>query len=223
MVQSSSGQDTKQALLVAAGELFADKGLDGTSVRDIVKKAGATLSSVNYYFGSKDQLYLEAIRYAFSEKVRGIELLAEFSRLELETPQEVSNAFFGLLRGLFLSYLTPDEPEWYGRLVERAIIDYRDEVAAVFAEVVWPAHQGLKQNVLRYLPNIRPHEVDRWVIGLFSQIHHYLMAKRVINWSLSREDYDEPFLQEVATYIARSAVVVLGLPEPTTEPQPKSK
>lgn len=221
MAQTALGQDTKQALLVAAGELFADKGLDGASVRDIVKKAGTTLSSVNYHFGSKDQLYLEAIRYILSEKVRGIELLDEFSQKTLDTPQEASNAFFRLLRDLFLSYLAPDEPEWHGRLVNRAIIDFRVEVPTIFAEIIWPAHQGLKENLLRHVPQVSPHEADLWVIGVFSQIHHYLMAKNVINWTLAREDYDERFLQEVGSYIARNAVVVLGLPEPETESQPK--
>jgi AcrR family transcriptional regulator len=218
MAQTTPGQETKQALLVAAGELFANKGLDGASVRDIVKKAGTTLSSVNYHFGSKDQLYFEAIRYILSQRVRGIELLEEFTRKELKTPQEVSNALFRLLGELFLSYLTPDGPEWHGRLLNRAIIDFRAEVPTIFAEVIWPIHQSLKENLLRRVPHVSAHEADLWVIGVFAQIHHYLMAKDVIIWSLRREDYDEPFLQGVAAHIARNAVVVLGLPEPERPP-----
>lgn len=40
--------------------LFAEKGFNGTSVRDIAEKANVNLAMVSYYFGSKDKL-LEAL------------------------------------------------------------------------------------------------------------------------------------------------------------------
>jgi len=47
-------------IMEAAEELFAEKGFNGTSVRDIADKAGVNLAMISYYFGSKDKL-LEAI------------------------------------------------------------------------------------------------------------------------------------------------------------------
>ena len=44
----------------AAEELFAEKGFNGTSVRDIAEKAHINLAMVSYYFGSKEKL-LEAV------------------------------------------------------------------------------------------------------------------------------------------------------------------
>jgi AcrR family transcriptional regulator len=49
---------TRDRILDAAEELFADKGLDATSLREITQAAGANLASVNYYFRSKDELIL---------------------------------------------------------------------------------------------------------------------------------------------------------------------
>lgn len=46
----------------AATELFAEHGFEGASVRDIARKAGVTVGSINYYFGSKDSLYQECGR-----------------------------------------------------------------------------------------------------------------------------------------------------------------
>ena len=43
-----------------AEDLIAEKGFNGTSVRDIAEKAGVNLAMISYYFGSKDKL-LEAI------------------------------------------------------------------------------------------------------------------------------------------------------------------
>lgn len=52
----------REWLLEVAARLFAEKGLEGTSVRDIAKAAGLNLSLVSYYFGGKEGLYLEIIQ-----------------------------------------------------------------------------------------------------------------------------------------------------------------
>lgn len=50
---------TKERILEEAERLFAEKGLDGTSMRDITDAAGVNLASVNYHFGSKEGLIAE--------------------------------------------------------------------------------------------------------------------------------------------------------------------
>lgn len=52
--------DTKKRLLDAAEALFAERGIEGTSLREITSAADANLASVNYHFGGKAGL-LEAI------------------------------------------------------------------------------------------------------------------------------------------------------------------
>ena len=47
----------------AAEELFAEKGFDGTSVRDVAKEAGVNLAMISYYFGSKEKLMEALFRY----------------------------------------------------------------------------------------------------------------------------------------------------------------
>ncbi|MCU0757793.1 MAG: CerR family C-terminal domain-containing protein [Steroidobacteraceae bacterium] len=55
--------DVRRRLLDAASEEFAAKGYEGATVRDIVARAHANLNSINYYFGSKQELYVEVMRY----------------------------------------------------------------------------------------------------------------------------------------------------------------
>jgi len=47
-------------ILQVAEKLFAEEGFDGTSIRDIAKKANINIAMISYYFGSKVKL-LEAI------------------------------------------------------------------------------------------------------------------------------------------------------------------
>ena len=50
---STAGRDTRERLLATAEELFATRGIDAVSVRDITEAADANTASINYHFGSK--------------------------------------------------------------------------------------------------------------------------------------------------------------------------
>lgn len=50
-------------IMEAAEELFAEKGFDGTSVRDIAEEAGVNLAMISYYFGSKEKLMESLFKY----------------------------------------------------------------------------------------------------------------------------------------------------------------
>ena len=56
---NKSRHETRQALLDAAEELFAEHGIDGTSLRAITRRAGANVAAIHYYFGSKEGLVQE--------------------------------------------------------------------------------------------------------------------------------------------------------------------
>jgi TetR/AcrR family transcriptional regulator, regulator of cefoperazone and chloramphenicol sensitivity len=58
-------EQTRQSLLSAGRELFAEKGYRSTTIAEICERAGANVAAVNYHFGDKATLYSESWRYAF--------------------------------------------------------------------------------------------------------------------------------------------------------------
>ncbi|MCB0415588.1 MAG: TetR/AcrR family transcriptional regulator [Bdellovibrionales bacterium] len=50
-------ETAKDKIIAAAITLFAEKGYEMTSVRDIVSLAGVNIASINYHFGSKEGLF----------------------------------------------------------------------------------------------------------------------------------------------------------------------
>ena len=56
---------TRERILHAAAEIFADRGFRGTSIRAICEKAGTNVAAVNYHFQSKEKLYIEVFRNLF--------------------------------------------------------------------------------------------------------------------------------------------------------------
>lgn len=52
----------RERILLSAEKLFAEKGYEATTTRQIVKDAGTSLSAIQVYFKSKENLYAEVLR-----------------------------------------------------------------------------------------------------------------------------------------------------------------
>ncbi|HUM46413.1 MAG TPA: TetR/AcrR family transcriptional regulator [Chitinophagales bacterium] len=81
-------KDKRQQILEAAEELFAEKGFEGTSVRELAKKAGINIAMISYYFGSKEKLFEALVEFRTSyirEKLQTLnrnEVLDPVSKIE---------------------------------------------------------------------------------------------------------------------------------------------
>jgi len=60
---------TRDAILASARQAFARAGYDGVGVREIAAGAGVTAMLVNRYFGSKEQLFAEAIAATMADPI----------------------------------------------------------------------------------------------------------------------------------------------------------
>lgn len=78
---------TKIKLIAAAEECFIEQGFNATSLREITKRAGTNVASINYHFGGKKQL-IQAVfeRYlsAYNASVaRGLVDIKEHGHIEI--------------------------------------------------------------------------------------------------------------------------------------------
>lgn len=91
--RTSQDLSAREWLLQVAAKLFAEKGLEGTSVRDIAKVAGLNLSLVSYYFGGKDGLYREIIQnFALTIKSE-VEKIIDISEAEETSKENLEKVF----------------------------------------------------------------------------------------------------------------------------------
>jgi len=63
-------QETRQRLLAAAAEVFAERGFWEATHAEICRKARANTAAVNYHFGSKEDLYVEAWKHSFEQSLK---------------------------------------------------------------------------------------------------------------------------------------------------------
>jgi AcrR family transcriptional regulator len=80
---------TRDALLAAGTELFADRGYDGVPVSAIAHKAGVNKAMINYHFGGKRKLYLTIVSATFGDIVGSVERLADSPRPAPEVLREL--------------------------------------------------------------------------------------------------------------------------------------
>jgi AcrR family transcriptional regulator len=63
---------TRTRLLEAAEEVFAEKGFEAATTREICMRAGVkNVGAVNYYFQGKERLYIEAVKFAMRTCCQG--------------------------------------------------------------------------------------------------------------------------------------------------------
>lgn len=67
MTQQEDRPDPQDRILASAMEDFARAGFAGAGVRSICETAGVNVAAVNYYFRSKEQLYIHACRRLFED------------------------------------------------------------------------------------------------------------------------------------------------------------
>src|SRR6516162_4488993 len=108
----ASEENTREKILSAAGEVFAEQGFEGATVRTITERAGVNLAAVNYHFRDKAELYTRVATDACSLRAAYRQAMAEAA----DSPDE-------RLRSLihhFLEYLLdPARPDWKRRLLAR--------------------------------------------------------------------------------------------------------
>jgi AcrR family transcriptional regulator len=113
--------DARERILAAAERLFAQKGIEKTSTRDITSEAGVNTASVNYYFRSKDAL-AEEIFVRLAERATSMRLadLSAYMASAQATGEPVR------LEALVECFIRPYfEPLLTGQLFARFILQHR--------------------------------------------------------------------------------------------------
>lgn len=62
-----ASRDTKTALMTAAKRLILERGYAGATVRELAAAAGTNVAAVNYHFGSREKLLIQAMLECFME------------------------------------------------------------------------------------------------------------------------------------------------------------
>ena len=132
------GEHTRQRLLEAAIELFAELGYERASTRALARGAGVSLPALQYYFGGKEGLYRACAEYITEDVRSRLGPAAARVRAALGRPDLTSAELLELLRAVvepFLEGLATDRPESWALFFARAQGEHNAAFEAIFEQI----------------------------------------------------------------------------------------
>lgn len=145
-------RDTQRELLLTTAErLFAERGVDATSLRAVMAEAGTNVAAVNYHFGSKDALLAEVIR-SRSNALRA-EREEHLAALEASDAPDVHGLAEAIVAPVAAAALR-GEDGWI-RLVNSIVATRREPGWTLLNETFAPQANRLAAVLLRIHPDLR--------------------------------------------------------------------
>lgn len=142
----------RERLLHAAGMMFAERGRDAVSTRELTRVAGANLSAIAYYFGGKEGLYNEAIDYTIAGTQKLIGGAEDRLRAELNAAAgdraALASAAATFVRAVLTALLGLGPEHWPRRLIMREIDTPTEAFDRLYDAIFQPLIDAFKQVVV---------------------------------------------------------------------------
>jgi len=209
----STSEHTRQALIFAAGELVAERGVGQVSTRAIAQKAGENLGAIHYHFGGKDNLLQEMLRFACRDHTEpsllGV-IQAQEDRLHAVEGQV--EAVRSLIRHYMRTVLSPERPRWCSRAIYQIL------------QCAGPLRDFLDEQVLNsdfaaidlLFKHIRPEwplqEVRLWVYVVVGPIVFHTDHIETIMLHLDVKTFPKDYLEKLEHRLTDDALRALDLP-----------
>jgi AcrR family transcriptional regulator len=197
----SKETETQQRILESAVRLFAERGYQATSVREITADAGCNVAAVNYHFGGKENLYLETFR----------ELLADLRdrrirRVEADTEASAgSQTLEMLLESIANAFLEPFVEGGRGQLLigfmAHEMADRQLPPRVFVDEFIRPMFDAYVDGLERVGPPLEEASARMCIMSLMGQMLHVVKAHH-----LSKEIEDEDLLPRDLELLVRHVV-----------------
>jgi len=171
---SEEKHETKERLLDAAESLFACKGFDDVSIRELAAAADVNVAAVNYHFQGKENLFHQVIMRRFVvQRDRTLEALEEV----LGTAENPGVA--PVIKALVEEYLkgtlsTPGGSSFMMVLAREMHSQHSHSSSAFFKEMVMPIFQAYSAALMDVRPCLTQDQVNWLMASIIGQIHHFV-------------------------------------------------
>jgi AcrR family transcriptional regulator len=198
--------NSPERLLEAAGEVFAEKGFKGATVREIIDRAGVNIAAVNYYFRNKERLYIEAVKH-----VACVGNDRELTWPAGTPPAVKLRDFIHFhVRGL----LDPNKPAWHMRLMMRELSQPSAACEELVRDYIEPKSQILAGILRELLPPDTPRRrVFLSACSVIGQCIFHCSHKPVIMLLAGEEEYKRLDPSALAEHITQFSLRALKADE----------
>lgn len=162
---------TPERLLAAAGPVFADRGFESATVREIVQRAGANIAAVNYHFGDKRGLYQAVFEHACT--CPGAALVP--------TVGAPAERLHGYVHAMLSNLLDAARPPWHAKLLARELVEPTGMLDGLVQGSIRPQFEALQALVRALLgPRAAPETVRRAAGSVVAQCVFYHHSRPIL-------------------------------------------
>lgn len=183
--------DPRRRILLAAGPIFAEKGFDGATVREISHQAGVNLAAVNYYFGDKERLYLATVKQACETRQRQEPLPAWNDQA---TPQARLRGFVDTMLRRMVGLQTAS---WEVKLMMREIVQPTSACRELVRDYFRPTFDLLLGIVEQVVGKpVARHRLEQLGFSIIGQCLFYRVAGEVVTMIVPSDELDKQYSTE---------------------------
>jgi AcrR family transcriptional regulator len=195
---------TKERILDEAERAFAEKGIDGASLRFITGEARANLGSIHYYFGTKDGLVLEVFYRRIDEFNRARQ--AQLQKLRQQEQRPSLKAIWMVLAGTVTDFQRK-HPEFV-HFIERLLWAEDTRFLEMIQDREYEFDQAFMDLVLDHFPRQMADPVKERSVMLMHMINHAIVNRFLLERLLTVEriSLDDDRIIEQMADIAVSAL-----------------
>ena len=198
--------NTREGLIQAAGPIFAERGCDAATTREICASAGTNIAAINYHFGGKRELYREAVRTAAATCMSAAPLP------ELPPSMSPAEKRYLFIRTLLERVIVDREPMWCGQLIMREMAQPTEACAEFVRGFIRPQFEILQAIIAEILPADYTVERRRMVaFSIVGQCLHYRFCRPVILNLLGEEAFRGLNAEYLARHISEFTKAALGM------------
>jgi AcrR family transcriptional regulator len=201
----SADHGSRDRLLEAAGIVFAEKGFERATAREICDLARVNSAAVNYYFGGKERLYVEVLREAHRRLINfnAFNTLAE----DIHAPEEALEKFFA---GLLHSMLDPSPAGWTVRVIMQEMASHTEALSELVELQIRPTARLGRIIIARLMDLPEDHEaVVRGALSMIAQFIFIFQNRDAIELIYPGLDLRGEGIDEMAKHIWRFTVAGL--------------
>ncbi|MFT4154223.1 TetR/AcrR family transcriptional regulator [Parafilimonas sp.] len=180
-------KDKRQQIMEATLQLFAEKGYEGASIRDIAEKACVNVAMVNYYFGSKEKLFEQIVELKSSttrlqlDEIAGNESLASIEKVEMVIDAYIERLFMHrLFHRLIHQELILNQRE----ALQCSIVNNLSPNAIIIKHVI---ETGIKKGEFKKV------DIELTIATLIGTINQVLLSKKMCNRLMNKPDDYVPY------------------------------
>jgi AcrR family transcriptional regulator len=200
--------DTQDRLLEAAGQVFAEKGYEGATVREICKRAAVNIAAVNYYFRDKERLYIEAVKSACLGQAQ------QYPMPEWPAGTPAATKLVDFINTMTRRMVDGGRSPWQRQLFLREMAQPTAACGELVRDHIRPNAEVLALILRDLLPDVP--EAKRWLIGfsIIGQCVFYRLAQPIVAQLLGDEAHRALDAALLADHITQFSLAALGLHQP---------